>query len=282
MKVLILGSNGMLGRQLMKLYGQEAAGWDRQDFDFADVAKQKSSIAHLAPSIVINCAAYNNVDGAEQDQDTAFRINAESVGDLAKICQELDIPLVHFSTNYVFDGKKGEYLEDDIPNPLSVYGSSKYKGEGLLQKNCDKFYLIRTSVLFGNRVEGSESKKSFAEFVLEQASKKEPIYAYTDEVGCFTYAVDLAEKVKLLLEKQSPFGIYHIVNDGSANRFEFATETLKNKGLLEGADLRPTTFAERPRAAVIPKRAILLNSKLPPVRHWKAALKEFLNNVKFG
>ena len=282
-KVLILGSKGMLGSQLMRLYGPRAVGWFKDDengFDFTNLANFKTAISELNPTAVINCVAYNDVDGAEDEKNknVAFQINAASVGELAKICQDFEIPLVHFSTNYVFDGEKKEYREDDIPNPFSAYGLSKYEGEKLLQKNCEKFYLIRTAVIFGISGEESGSKKSFAEFVLDRARNREPIYAYTDEVGSVTYAVDLAQNIKLLLDKRYPYGIYHIVNSGSATRYEFAEETLKIRNLLDEAELERVTFEQKPRRAKIPKNAVLINTKLPPIRPWKEALKEFLTS----
>ena len=130
-KELILGSKGMLGSQLMRLYGSRAVGWfkdDQNGFDFTNLVNFKTAISELNPTIIINCVAYNDVDGAEDEKNKniAFQINATCVGELAKICHEFGIPLMHFSTNYVFDGQKGEYREDDLPNPLSAYGQSQY------------------------------------------------------------------------------------------------------------------------------------------------------------
>ena len=276
-RVLVLGARGMLGRALMKLYEKDAAiGWDRETFDFARLADVKADITKMKPYAIINCAAYNDVNRAEIEKAKAFKINAESVGELAKLCRELDIPVVHFSTNYVFDGKKGEYSEADEPHPLSAYGAFKYAGEKLLQKNCSKYYLVRTSVIFGTRVEGSESKQSFVSFVLQRAKNHEPIFAYTDEIGSFTYVVDLARATALLLKEQKPYGIYHIVNSGQGSRYELAGETLRLQGLLERSDLRPVIFQDMPRAANIPRQSVLLNTKLPAMRSWREALREFL------
>ncbi len=277
-RVLVLGARGMLGRELMKLYGRDrAVGWDRETFDFARLADVKADITKIKPDAIINCVAYNDVNRAETERDKAFKINAESVGELGKLCRELDIPVVHFSTNYVFDGKKGEYSEVDEPHPLSAYGASKYEGEKLLRQNCSKYYLVRTSVIFGTRVEGSESKESFVAFVLQKTKNHEPIFAYTDEIGSFTYAVDLARAAALLLEEQKPYGIYHIVNSGHGSRYELAEETLRLHGLLEGSALRPVTLQDRPRAANIPRKSVLLNTKLPGMRPWQEALAEYLN-----
>ena len=277
-RVLVLGAKGMLGRELMKLYGPDRAiGWDRETFDFAHLNDVKSDIIRIKPSAIINCIAYNDVNRAETEKDKAYKINAESVGDLGKLCRELDIPVVHFSTNYVFDGKKGEYNEADEPHPLSAYGASKYEGEKLLQQNCSKYYLIRTSVIFGIRSAGSESKESFVTFVLQKAKNHEPIFAYTDEIGSFTYAVDLARSTALLLEEQKQYGIYHIVNSGQGSRYELAGETLRLRGLLERSELKPVTFQDMPRAANIPRKSVLLNTKLPGMRPWREALQEFLN-----
>lgn len=275
-RILVLGSKGMLGGQLMRMFKGAAIGWDMQEVDVTNYAELKSKILKLEPKpwAVINCVAYNDVDGAEDNQALAFKLNAEVVGELAKICTGLETTLVHFSTNYVFDGRMGEYTEDDTPNPLSIYAQSKYEGEKQLAQNATKYYLVRTALLFGPKGESSQSKKSFIELMLEKALKTDTIKAVADEVNSLTYVKDLSEAVKLLLEEAPPTGIYHFVNSGEASWYDYAKEIFEI--LKKPVKLEPVLAASFPRKACRPKRAVLLSTKLPPLRPWQEALQEFL------
>ncbi len=269
----------MLGGQLVKVFDKDATGWDRKDSDVTDFANLKSKILNLKslPDFIINCVAYNDVDGAEDDQETVFRLNAEVPENLAKICKELNIVLVHFSSNYIFGKGKGEYSETDLPNPLSVYAKSKYQGELAIQKVGGKIYIIRTAVLFGPKGESELSKKSFVDIMLSLGEKGGLVKAIDDEINSITYAVDLAGQVKLLLEKGKPYGIYHITNSGSASWYDFAKEIFNIIG--KKVDLIQTLSADFKRKAARPKKSVLLNTKLPPLRPWQEALWEFLGQA---
>jgi dTDP-4-dehydrorhamnose reductase len=274
-KVLILGAKGMLGGQLMNVF-PGSIGWDRNDVDVTKFDELKSKIFGLkeTPAAIINCVAYNDVDGAEDNQALAYALNAEFVGKLAEFSKQLDVPLMHFSTNYIFDGEKGEYAESDAPNPLSVYGQSKYQGEQLLQQNTDKFYLIRTAVLFGPKGESKLSKKSFVDLMLQLSEKSDTIKAVTDETNSITLVTDLADGVKYLLTEKKLFGTYHIANEGQASWYDLAKEiyyVMKKKN-----NLIPVPSTEFPRKARRPKKAVLLNTKLPKMQHWTQALNEYL------
>jgi dTDP-4-dehydrorhamnose reductase len=172
-KVLILGSQGTLGTALVKLY-PEGIGWDRDDIDVTDfpALRAKVSGAGYTPDAVINCVAFNDVDGAEERSELAFSLNADFPGRLAQFTKELGIPLVHYSTNYVFDGVRGEYAEADRPSPLSAYGRSKLQGERLVAENGGQWYIVRTAVLFGAKGNSPLSKKSFVEIMLDLSSKR--------------------------------------------------------------------------------------------------------------
>lgn len=273
-KILILGAKGMLGRQLLAEFGAGAIGWDREESDVTRFSDLRLKIRDSGPDAIINCVAFNDVDGAEERGEIADLLNAEVAAELAKITNELGIPLVHFSTNYVFDGKQGEYLESDRPAPLSVYGRSKYRGEQLIRQNADKFYLVRTAVLFGEKGVSELSKKSFVEIMLELSEKTATIKAVNDEVNSLTYVADLAANVKRLLDEQVPFGIYHITNSGSASWYDFAKEIFSITG--KKINLIPVPSTDFPRKAVRPNKAVLLNTKLPAIRPWQEALREFL------
>lgn len=275
-KILILGSKGMLGGQLIKVFGNDAIGWDRADVDVTDYSNLKSKILNLSPllSAVINCVAYNDVDGAEDNRDLAYKLNSEVPESLAKICKQLAIPLVHFSTNYVFDGERGEYNESADPHPLSVYADSKYQGELKVQHNTNKYYLVRTAVIFGPKGESELSKKSFVDLMLELSSKQNEIKAVNDEINSITNAVDLSAQVKLLLERQLPYGFYHITNSGQASWYDLAREIFQI--IKKDIRLFPVSSGEFSRKARRPKKAVLINTKLPTLRPWQQALASFL------
>lgn len=275
MRILILGSKGMLGQQLVKVFGGEAIGWDRSDVDVTQAESLKLKVESLKPDVIINCVAYNDVDGAEDNQGAAFKLNSEVPENLAKICQELDIVLVHFSTNYVFDGEKGEYQESDLPNPLSAYAKSKYQGELKVADNARKFYLIRTAVLFGERGESSQTKKSFVQLMLDLAKDHKAIRAVDDEINNPTSVVDLARAVELLLESGAGYGIYHLVNSGQASWYDIAKEIFEIKAIK--VNLTAVSRAGFPRKAQTPKKSLLINTKLPQLRPWQEALSEYMN-----
>jgi len=276
-KALILGSKGTLGGQLMKLY-PEGAGWDREDVDIRDIESLRSKIGGLGfvPGAIINCVAFNDVDGAENDPEQAFALNAEAPGELAKLSAELGIPLVHYSTNYVFDGALGEYPEDGVPAPLSVYGRSKLRGERLVAESGGQCYVVRTAVIFGPKGESDLSKKSFVDIMLDLSANRDTIQAVSDEINSVTYAPDLAAGTRALLETLPPPGIYHLTNSGGASWLDFAKEIFRIAG--RNVDLFPVPSTHFPRKAARPPKAILLNTKLPPVRPWQAALEDFLDS----
>ena len=277
-RVLILGSKGTLGGQLSKLYPQ-AIGWDREDIDVTDFAALRSKVAALGfrPDAIINCVAFNDVDGAEDCPELAYALNADFVGSLAGFTKGLAIPLVHFSTNYVFDGKQGEYTETDTPAPLSVYAQSKWRGEQLIARDGGECYVLRTAVIFGPKGESNLSKKSFVDLMLDLSAKRDTLQVVSDEINSVTYAPDLAAQTRYVLATRPGSGIYHATNSGQASWFDFAAEIFRLTGRRITLVSVPSTHF--PRKAVRPARAVLLNTKLPAMREWKSALAEFLHAV---
>jgi dTDP-4-dehydrorhamnose reductase len=276
-RVLILGSKGTLGGQLMKLY-PEAVGWDREDVDVLDYPALGAKLGGLGfpPGAVINCVAFNDVDGAEDRPEQAFALNADFVGELARYTKEMGVPLVHYSTNYVFDGVVGEYAEGDTPAPLSVYGCSKLRGEQMAAIRGGWCYVVRTAVIFGPKGASDVSKKSFVDIMLDLSAKRDTIQAVSDEINSVTYAPDLAAGTRRLLDRLPPPGIYHVTNSGGASWFDFAQEIFRIAG--KNVTVLPVPSTHFTRKAARPPRAILLNTKLPPVRPWQAALAEFLDS----
>jgi dTDP-4-dehydrorhamnose reductase len=275
-KVLILGAKGMLGGALQKQL-PDCIAWDREDCDVADFENCKLKILNLTSlEAVVNCVAYNDVDGAETHKDLAFLLNAEVPKQLAKICHQLNIPLVHFTSQLVFDGAKGGYQETDLPHPISLYGESKYQGEQNIQNQTDKFYIIRTSVLFGPKGRSELSKTSFVDLMLDLSLKHATIKVVDDEQSSVTFVDDLAANVKEILQNKPTFGIYHITNSGSATWYGLAKEIFTITGRL--VELAAVPASEFPRPARRPAKAVLVNTKLPPLRPWEEALKEFLKS----
>jgi dTDP-4-dehydrorhamnose reductase len=276
-RVLVLGAKGTLGGQLMRLY-PEAIGWDREDVDVLDPAALRSRLDGLGfmPLAVLNCVAFNDVDGAEDYPERAFALNAEFPGRLAQWTREKGVPLVHYSTNYVFDGARGEYRESDAPSPLSAYGRSKWHGEQLVAGNGGQWYVVRTAVIFGPKGASELSKKSFVDLMVDLAAKRDSIEAVADEVNSVTYAVDLAAGTRALLEAAPPAGIYHVTNGGEASWYDFAREIYRITG--KSTTVLPVPSTRFPRKAKRPPRAILLNTQLPPMRPWQDALADFLGS----
>ena len=272
---LILGAKGTLGSQLMQLHPQ-AVGWDREEIDVLDFPALRAKIAGLpqAPDAVVNCVAFNDVDGAEDRPEAALALNGEFPGRLARFTAELGVPLVHYSTNYVFDGVQGAYDEASHPAPLSAYGRSKLRGEQAIAEAGGRCYIVRTAVLFGPKGASDLSKKSFVDLMLDLSSKRDTIQAVSDEINSVTYAPDLAAATRDLLAAAPPAGIYHVANAGGVSWFDFAREIFR---LAERpVKVEPVPSTHFPRKAARPAKAILLNTKLPPHRLWQAALAEFL------
>ncbi len=273
MKILILGAKGMLGTDLVEAFSKhEIIGWDKTELDLTDFELVKKQVTKLKPEIIINAAAYTAVDEAEEKRDLAMLINGEVVGNLAKIAKSLDIPIVHYSTDYVFDGEEKEgYKEDEVKiAPLSVYGESKVLGEKLLQGNTDKFYLIRISWLYG------KNGKNFVETMLKLGKEKDELSVINDQVGSPTFAKDVARVTKEIIETKKPFGIYHVANSGKASWYDFAKKIFEIAKI--DIKVRPIPTEDYPLPAKRPKNSILINTKLKELRGWEEALLEYLND----
>lgn len=273
MKIILLGAKGMLGNCLAKEFGNyELYACGKDDVDITDKKKVFKKIDGIKPDFVVNSAAYTDVDGAESNQKSAFEVNAEGVKNLAISCKKNSCTLVHISTDYVFDGSRDAYDEDAKPKPINVYGKSKYEGEKYLKLINPQHYLVRTSWLYGS------NGKNFVYAILDLAKKQKEISVVNDQRGAPTYARDLAAAIKDIIEQGPDFGIYHRTNDGVCTWFDFARRIVEFKKLR--VKIRPMTSDKLDRAAKRPKSSVLLNTKLPKLRHWEEALKEFLDGDK--
>lgn len=276
MKVLIIGAKGMLGQELVHTFSDmQVIAWDRDTIDITQKDDVWKKIKEVQPNILINAAAYNAVDKAEKEWKRANMVNGYAVGYLAQITAQLDIPIVHYSSDYVFYGDKKEgYIETDQPNPQGKYAQSKYLGEKELQNNTSKYYIIRLSRLFGKPAQSKDAKKSFVDIILELARNKDVIKAIDEEVSSPTYSSDLAALTKRIILDNYPFGVYHGANEGSCTWYGFAKEIFVIKGIDK--EIVPVGVGEFPRKAPRPSFSILLNTKLPKQRQWEQALKEYL------
>lgn len=281
-KIVILGSEGMLGGALMKQFSSmyETIGLDRKDIDVLDEAAVLARLQAEKPVCVLNATAYNSVDEAEKSPEAAelaFKINGYAVGGLARITKQLGIPLVHFSSEYVFDGTSEiGYDESAQPHPLNKYSESKELGEKELQANTNLFYLVRLSRMFGPPGISQMAKKSFVDIMLDlvQNQGKTELKVVDEERSCPTYSSDLAKFAYMLITTSQPYGIYHGANSGACTWFELAKKTFELKGIPVA--LIPIKSSDYPRPAKRPMFSELINTKLPKQRHWEEALKDYL------
>lgn len=279
-KILILGYKGTLGQALMKEFNlseYEVMGWDREEIDItADNMVDK--ILALSPQIIINATGYNAADKAEgdaQEKELCFAINSEAPKKIAEIAKQLDAVFVNYSSDYVFKGDNpAGYTEDEQPNPVSVYGESKYLGEKNVQTVGGKFYIIRPSRIFGLPGISKRSKKSFLDTMIEKKDEQE-IKVVNEEKGSPTYAPDLANLTRKIIEEQRPYGIYHGTNSGACTWYEWAQEIFKILGY--GPKMVAVSSGEFSRPAKRPMFSELLNTKLPKQRSWQEALREYLS-----
>ena len=273
MKILVTGANGMLGQDLCPILEDEGYTVIETDINTLDITNSdmiKSVLNNEHPDIVIHCAAYTNVDKAEEDLETARLINSKGTENIAKFCAELDITLVYISTDYVFDGTKTTpYTPEDKPNPLNNYGLTKLEGEKAVQKYCKKYYIARTSWLYGHH------GKNFVETMISLADKPE-LKVVDDQTGCPTWTVELANGIVKLLDK--PFGIYHVCGSGATTWFGFAKEIFEQYKKLSQpgitVNIHPCETKDFPRPAKRPKYSVMANDKI--CRNWKAALKNYM------
>tara|TARA_Y100000310_G_scaffold345638_2_gene467591 strand:+ start:16582 stop:17400 length:819 start_codon:yes stop_codon:yes gene_type:complete len=272
MKTLILGAKGMLGTDISLLF-PDATQWDLGDVDITNESELELKVKALNPDVIINCAAFTDVNAAEEKQEAANLLNGKALLYIVNAAKKVDAIIVHYSTDYVFDGKqKLGYAEDAPTNPLNMYGSSKALGEKNLTENYAKFYLLRTAWLFG------KNGKNFISTMLDLAKTRDELKVVNDQTGSPTYTKDLAQVTFDLLEKKQPFGIYHASNDGSCTWYEFAVEIFKQASV--DITVNPCTSDEYPSPAQRPKYSILQNTKLPKLRTWQKAVQAYLEETQ--
>jgi len=263
-KVFVTGNTGMLGRDLVPILqkeGHTVQGADAHTLDITQESQVRQAIDRCMPDLVINCAAYTAVDGAEKERDKAFAVNRDGAGLLAKICARIKIPMIHISTDYVFDGNKwSPYLEEDPVHPLNIYGLSKWEGEEAIRSCLEEHLIIRTSWLFG------AYGRNFVKAILRLAQEKDHVHVVADQHGCPTWTGDLSRALTHLAgeifesEKSVPWGTYHFCGKGHTTWYDFATCIIEEggkRGPLGVARVTPIQTSDFPTPAQRPAWSVL-------------------------
>lgn len=277
MRVMVTGGNGQLGFDLARVIqkSHDIFALDRAQLDVCDAGAVMAKVQEISPDIVIHAAAFTRVDEAEQQPVRAFLTNSIGSRNIAVAAAVCRAKLVYISTDYVFDGKKGlPYKESDIPNPINVYGLSKYAGELFIQSLHNQAFIVRTSWLYGGNI-----SKHFVRKIMQAAELHQTLEVVTDEVGSPTYTFDLAEFISRLMATEY-YGIYHATNQGSCSRHEFAIAVLQEAG-LEEVTVHPVTSnvyqlpALRPKYSILDHQAIRSHG-LIDLPSWRDALNRYM------
>ena len=279
MKILVTGYNGQLGYDVVKELNSrsvECRGVDREDFDITDRDETVGYICDYAPDAVIHCAAYTAVDRAEDDEENCRKVNADGTENIAVACEKLRAKMLYVSTDYVYGGDGEAPFETDSPtNPKNVYGVSKLEGEKAVMKYIDKFFIVRTSWVFG--INGS----NFVKTMLRLGDEKESLNVVCDQVGSPTYTPDLARLICDLIVTEK-YGIYHVTNENYCSWAEFAAEIMNLGGKKTVINPVPSseypTKAERPHNSRLSKKC-LDEAGIKRLPTWQDALKRFLKEM---
>jgi dTDP-4-dehydrorhamnose reductase len=282
--VVIIGANGQLGTDLVAACDGRfrVTRLTHADLDVCDETRRRDLLGHLRPDVLINTSAFHKVDVCEDEPQPSFAVNATAAYGLACVARDLGAVLIHFSTDYVFDGRaRSPYTERDRPNPLNVYGISKLAGEHLVRNFCPRHFVIRTTGLYG--VAGSSGKGgNFVETMVRLGKSGNPVRVVHDQVLTPTATADLAAAVVALVEHdgEAPYGLYHVTSAGQCSWYEFAKAIFELCGLR--VDLSPITTAESGSRAVRPAFSVLdhgqwVRAGLRELRPWPQALRDYLS-----
>jgi dTDP-4-dehydrorhamnose reductase len=259
-KILVTGGNGQLAQCLRNVVkNNDELDADFQDLPALDITNKQQLESYFSKNELdycINCAAYTAVDLAEEQSDLAYAVNAEGPKNLAEFCKKYQVKFLHISTDFVFDGKKQTpYIETDMPNPLGVYGASKWQGERYIQEVMQDYFILRTSWLY------SEYGNNFMKTMLSLSETREEISVVSDQIGAPTYAGDLAEVlIKIVISSSTNYGIYHYSNLGAISWYDFAVEIFKQFG--KTIEVKPIKTKDYPTAAKRPKYSVLETTKI--------------------
>ena len=274
MRIALTGSNGMLGHAVREVFTDvELIPIPRNELDITDLDRTLSLIRQIRPDYLIHAAAYTDVDGSEHDPERAYLVNGLGTRNVVMACEEVRCPIIYISTDYVFDGTKRQpYNEWDEPNPINQYGFSKFLGERFVMSLTNRFYIVRTSWLYG------ENGRNFVDSITRILSERGEVDVVDDQVGSPTYTRDLAVKLRELIGRG--YGIYHITNSSRCSWYEFAIEIARLRGMTD-VKIRPTTSDRLNRPARRPPFSVLANTMLrlegmEELRPWQDALRDYI------
>jgi dTDP-4-dehydrorhamnose reductase len=270
MKILITGSKGQLGQELAEVLpgrGHEVVGLSRNELDIAEADAVELAVGTHSPKLVVNAAAYTNVDGCETETELAYSVNALGPRNLAQACERRSCELLHVSTNYVFDGEDDRPYEPfDPPNPISAYGRTKLAGEEYVKHLMERWYVVRSAGVYGRG-------RNFVRTMLRLGAQREVLKVKDDEFISPTYARDLAEGIAEVVEAGS-YGLFHLTNAGSCSWYEFTREIFRLAGVE--VELIPIPSLDYPLPAARPANGLLSSLGSPELRHWREALADYL------
>ncbi|CEO33569.1 dTDP-4-dehydrorhamnose reductase [Paraclostridium sordellii] len=279
MRVLVTGINGQLGYDVYKELnkrGHQAIGVNKDQMDLTVLSEIKRCIENRKPDAIIHCAAYTAVDSAEDNEELCRKVNALAVQCIANCAKNLDIPMIYISTDYVFDGSKdGIYNEDDIPNPINIYGKTKYEGEVYIREILNKYYIVRISWVFG------ENGNNFIDTMIRLSKNKDSLNIINDQIGSPTYTKDLAPLLVDMIETDK-YGTYHATNEGFCSWYDFAKEIFDIANIY--MNIKAIKTSEYPTKATRPLNSKMSKQKLidngfGQLRYWRDAVKDYLENV---
>ena len=299
MRVLVMGAAGQLGSEVVEVLrgDHEVVGVTRTDADITDLSQVMTLVEEVSPQVIVNAAAYTNVDGCEREKGRAFLVNAIGARNVAIAAKEVGAKLVHISTDYVFDGTKDTpYFEYDPPKPINVYGWSKLVGEQMVKEQNPRSFILRVAWLYSAR------RKNFVKTMLKLAQERDEIRVVNDQRGTPTFAGDVARQIKALIETDC-YGLYHCTSQGSCTRYEFALAIFKCAGYeakantdgsvrltpnaegLKPFTLKPVTSDEFPTPARRPANSVLENFMLKVqgldiMPHWEESLAAHIQQIK--
>lgn len=278
MKILVAGANGQLGQELVQQLQKadvELFAFTKTELDICNLELVLAEVEKIQPDVIINVAAYTKVDLAESNEDLAFTVNAYGQRNLTVAAEKVGAKICYVSTDYVFDGETSEpYEEYASVNPIGVYGKSKYAGEQLTQTLSSKYFIVRTAWVYG------EYGLNFVKTMLRLGAERDELGVVSDQIGAPTYTVDLAMFILELVQTEK-YGIYHCTNSGSCSWYEFAQVIFEESRLT--VKVKPLTTEQYPTLAKRPAYSVLSHRTLEkngfgPMRHWRDALKDFLDN----
>jgi dTDP-4-dehydrorhamnose reductase len=290
-KIAVVGADGQVGQELQHMLRPlgELHLFNRQSLDLSQPDAIAQVLEPIRPSVIVNAAAYTAVDKAESEPELAQIINAIAPTQFAKLAQSLNAPLIHISTDYVFDGTKGSpYLTSDLTHPMSVYGQTKRDGEKGIQEHCDRHYILRTAWVYG-----SYGKSNFVKTMLRLGADRTELKVVADQIGAPTWAKSIAEAIAALMgtlkAEPAPSGIYHFTNSGVASWYDFAIAIFEEARSLEIPlkieQVLPIATADYPTPAQRPSYSVLSLQDIVPILggaplHWRAALRLMLKEWK--